>query len=71
MDYNAFFKDVIDWIGQVNKMAMQHGMGNPSFWAWVTESTSALSQKYQDHRIAVKQMVMLIEWLEEVYEKGR
>ncbi|MFH5185745.1 hypothetical protein ACHHV8_25565 [Paenibacillus sp. TAB 01] len=68
MDYKAFFADVLDWIGQANQAAMKHGMESPDFWAWVTESTGGLCRKYQDNRLAIKQMMTLVEWLEEVYE---
>lgn len=69
MDYKAFFSDVLAWIGQVNQEAAQHGMHSPAFWAWVADSSSAICRKYQDHRLAIKQMIMLVEWLEEVYDK--
>ncbi|MGP3787172.1 hypothetical protein [Paenibacillus sp. 1A_MP2] len=35
------------------------------------DSAGAICRKYEDNRLAVKQMVMMIEWLEEVYEKQR
>lgn len=71
MDYKAFFDDVMAWIGQVNQEAMQHGMTSPVFWQWVADSAGALTVKYQESRFVVKQMVMLVEWLEEVYEKQK
>ncbi|OUS70286.1 hypothetical protein B1748_29050 [Paenibacillus sp. MY03] len=71
MDYKAFFEDVLAWIGQVNQMAMQHGMAKPEFWQWVADSCGELSKKYQDNRLVIKQMVMLVEWLEEAYEKQK
>ncbi|MGG1878156.1 hypothetical protein ABDI30_11390 [Paenibacillus cisolokensis] len=70
MDYKAFFADVEAWIGQANHAAMRHGMDNPEFWQWVADSSGELCRKYQEHRLAIKQMMMLVEWLEEVYEKN-
>ena len=73
MDYKTFYADVVDWINQANLMAAKHGMASPDFWAWVSDSASAMGRKYQDNSLVIKQMVMLIEWLEEVYknQKGR
>ncbi|MEK4854810.1 hypothetical protein NST04_33580 [Paenibacillus sp. FSL H7-0756] len=71
MDYKALFWDVYQWTQQVNEAAARHGMQNPEFWQWVADSTGAICRKYNDHRLAIKQMVMMVEWLEEVYEKQR
>lgn len=71
MDYKAFFADVEQWIQAANQTAVKVGMESPDFWTWVAESTSALCRKYNDHRLAVKQMITLVEWLEEVYEQRR
>jgi hypothetical protein len=68
VDYNAFFGDVLAWIGQTNQAAVQHGLGSEGFWQWVADSTGALCKKYDDNRLAIKQMVMMVEWLEEVCE---
>ena len=68
MDYNVFYRDVAAWIGQANQAAMTNGMENPVFWAWVADSCGAITRKYGESRIVIKQMMMLVEWLEEVYE---
>ncbi|SEU32480.1 hypothetical protein [Paenibacillus sp. NFR01] len=65
MDYGAFFADVQAWIRQANEAAARHGMQSAAFWEWVAGSTAAICWKYNDHRLAVKQMEMLVEWLEE------
>ena len=66
MDYKQFFDDVYHWIGEANQMAVKSGMESQAFWLWVSESSSQLCQKYGEHPLAVKQMVMMFEWLEEV-----
>lgn len=71
MDYRLFFGDVLAWIGQVNQKAMQLGMANPEFWQWVADSCGELTVKHQEHRLAVMQMAMMVEWLEEAYEKQK
>lgn len=69
MDYKAFFGDILDWIGQVNQAAAKYGMQSEQFWTWVADSSAAICEKYQENRLAIKQMLMLVEWLEEVYER--
>ncbi|MDU5143535.1 MAG: hypothetical protein E6230_15255 [Paenibacillus dendritiformis] len=71
MDYKAFYADVVSWIDQVNQAAARYGMTNAQFWAWVADSSAALCDKYQENPLVIKQMTMLIEWLEEVYEKQK
>jgi hypothetical protein len=71
MDYKALFGDVEKWIQEANLTAARLGMENPEFWQWVADSASALCQKYQEHRLVIKQMMMLVEWLEEVLENQR
>lgn len=71
MDYKAFFADVLEWIGQANQAAMQLGMESADFWKWVADSCGAICQKYQDNRLVIKQMVMMAEWLEEVYDQRK
>lgn len=68
INYADFYQDVEAWIGQANQAAMQHGMDSSEFWQWAADSTGAICKKYQDNRLVIKQMVMLVEWLEEVYD---
>ncbi|ASA22333.1 hypothetical protein [Paenibacillus donghaensis] len=68
MDYGAFFGDIQAWIGQANQAAAHYGMSHPDFWQWVANSSGAMCQKYQDHPLVIKQMMMLTEWLEEIYD---
>ncbi|RDW21024.1 hypothetical protein CWR48_04220 [Oceanobacillus arenosus] len=68
MDYQAFYTEVVNWINQVNQLATKYGgMESNDFWTWVTMSTGELCEKYNNNPIVIKQMVMLHEWLEEVY----
>jgi len=71
MDYQAFFSDVVNWIGQTNQAAAKYGMEHEQFWLWVVESSGALTKKYQDNKLVIRQMIMLIEWLEEIYESRK
>lgn len=71
MDYQAFYNDIVVWIGQANHAAARYGMHSESFWSWVADSCGAMCRKYQDNRLVIKQMVMLVEWLEEVLERSK
>jgi hypothetical protein len=67
MDYQAFYNEVINWINQTNRLATQHGMDSSDFWTWVTRSTGELAERYNNNPLVIKQMVMLHEWLDEIY----
>ncbi|QQE75203.1 hypothetical protein [Brevibacillus composti] len=71
MDYKAFYDDVVGWINQANQAAAKYGMHDEQFWAWVVDSSDKLCRKYQNHQLTIKQMLMLVRWLEEVYESMR
>ncbi|HJA91316.1 MAG TPA: hypothetical protein H9948_11065 [Candidatus Jeotgalibaca merdavium] len=68
MDYQAFYADVANWIMTVNQQAATLGMQSEAFWAWVTESAGQIGNKYGNTDLVVKQLLMLIDWLEEVYK---
>lgn len=71
MDYKAFFADVEEWIVQANQTTLRLGLGSDAFWEWVAESTAAICRKYNDNRLAIKQMMMMVEWLEEIDNKKK
>lgn len=49
-------------------MAVDLGMQSDAFWAWVTEYAGQIGNKYGNTDLVVKQLLMLIDWLEEVYK---
>lgn len=69
MDYQAFYSEIANWIMQVNQQATSLGMQSNAFWDWVMTSSGELGNKYGNTDLVIKQMLMLIEWLEEVYKK--
>lgn len=71
MDYKAFFAEVAEWIQQCNSMAIQHGMHSNEFWTWVFRSTGEMSNKYKNNDLVKKQIIMLVNWLEDIYEKSK
>ena len=70
MNYEAFFADIAEWINQSNQMAMQHGLKSNEFWSWVTTSMGQLSDKYGNNELVKRQMMMLWDWLQDIYEKS-
>ncbi|WP_117161329.1 hypothetical protein [Paraliobacillus sp. X-1268] len=67
MDYQKFYAEVVEWIMQVNQKATQFGMDSQDFWKWVMTSVSEFEVRYNKNKLVINQMVMLIEWLEEIY----
>jgi hypothetical protein len=71
MDYKAFYAQVADWIYQSNQMAIKHGLASEAFWRWVTTSASEICNSYNNNPLVLKQMTMLCDWLEEMYQNGK
>ncbi|MFD2703842.1 hypothetical protein ACFSVM_25765 [Paenibacillus shunpengii] len=71
MDYQAFYNEVVKWIAQVNQAAMKFGITSPDFWKWVADSSAEICARYQDNQLVIKQMIMLVEWLEEAFERQK
>jgi len=67
MDYEKFFADVIQWIHKVNQVAGQHGMDSKAFWDWVVSSSAELSERHGNTKFVMMQMIMMFNWLEEVF----
>lgn len=65
MDYQAFFADVLAWIGEANHAAVRYGMGTSEFWVWAADSSAAVCDKHGNNKLATKVMMTMIEWLED------
>lgn len=71
MDYDAFYKEVTAWINECNQMAVRNGMESNEFWTWVTRSVGELSEKYGNNELVKRQMIMLFDWLKDIYERSK
>lgn len=71
MDYQQFYNEVVNWILSANQMAIQHGLESEAFWNWVMASSAEMCRRYENNPLVLKQMVMLFEWLDDVYAKGK
>ncbi|UOQ47773.1 hypothetical protein MUN88_17220 [Gracilibacillus caseinilyticus] len=67
MNYQQFYADVAEWINQSNQMAVKHGLQSNEFWIWAVNSAGQLSEKYNNEPLVIKQVMMLINWLEDIY----
>lgn len=67
MDYQKFYSEIVEWIMQVNQKAVQLGMESPEFWSWIMTSIGEFEVRYEKNKLVIKQMVMMVEWLEEIY----
>lgn len=68
MNYRAFYAEVADWINQSNQMAVKYGLDSQEFWKWVTSSTGEICDRYKNNPLVQKQMTMLFQWLEDIYQ---
>ena len=71
MDYKAFYEEVANWINQCNQKAIKLGMHSNDFWSWVMRSIGELSDKYGNNELVKMQMVMLVDWLNDIYERSK
>ncbi|MGN7409953.1 hypothetical protein [Sporosarcina sp. SAFN-010] len=67
MDYEKFFADVIEWIHAVNQKAGEHGMESKAFWDWIIASSEKICERHGNAKLALLQMAMMFDWLDEVY----
>jgi len=70
MDTHVFYDEIKSWIDKCNQKAVELGMHSHEFWSWVTMSIADISERYDNNELVKKQMVMLYEWLHDIYQKG-
>jgi len=46
-------------------------MQSTEFWTWVTQSEGEMCEKHNNNPLVIKQMIMLHEWLAEIYYKNK
>lgn len=71
MDINQFYDEIKEWINQCNQYAVQYGMHTSEFWTWAMDSTASICEKYNNNELVKRQMIMLHDWLTDIYEKGK
>lgn len=71
MDYRSFFADVTEWMAESNKQLGQYSIDSQPYWDWVIHSTGQLCNKYGNHPLVIRQMSMLINWLDDAWKKSK
>ncbi|TGA95626.1 hypothetical protein E4665_17795 [Sporolactobacillus shoreae] len=71
MDYKQFFSEVADWVLEVNSKASSLGMDSDGFWKWIMQSSAAISERYENNKLVVNQMVMLVDWVQDIYRASK
>lgn len=71
MDYQQFYNEIVEWINEANKKASQYGLESSDFWTWVTRSEGEMCEKYNNNPLVIKQMIMLHDWLTEIYYNNK
>ncbi len=71
MDYDKFYAEVAAWIKECNTYAVKYGLMSDEFWLWVTRSSGLICNKYDNNDLVKRQMLMLIDWLSYLYERGK
>lgn len=69
MDYSNFYGEIVQWINDANHNAGVMGFSSDSYWEWVIKSTGEICNKNNNQELVVRQMSMLIEWLEDSWKK--
>ncbi|TGA95536.1 hypothetical protein E4665_17900 [Sporolactobacillus shoreae] len=71
MDYKKFFGDVADWVLEVNNKASSLGLDSDPFWKWIMQSSAEISERYENNKLVVNQMVMLVDWVQDIYRASK
>lgn len=71
MNYEQFYQEVANWINQSNQYAIQYGLHSNEFWTWVLNSIGEMCNKYDNNELVKKQMIMLHDWLIDIYEGSK
>lgn len=71
MNYEQFYQEVANWINQSNQFAIQYGLQSNEFWTWVLDSIGEISNKYNNNELVQRQMMMLHDWLIDIYEGSK
>ncbi|MGY3724995.1 hypothetical protein SAMN05421767_10644 [Granulicatella balaenopterae] len=69
MNYREFYDEVVAWIEKNQTQAALYGFDSEEYFDWVYKSSAAICYKYPGNKLVKKQMMMLVYWIEEVYNE--
>ncbi|HEM5625973.1 TPA: hypothetical protein U1711_000796 [Streptococcus suis] len=65
MNYIEFFeKEVPNWMRASNQKMQEVGFNTQPYWNWVVWSMAEISKKYDNDRLVMDQMGLILAWLE-------
>jgi hypothetical protein len=71
MDYKQFFGECADWVLEVNKQAVKYGMDSDKFWQWIVKSSTEICERYDNNKLVINQMAMLVDWVQDIYRQSK
>jgi hypothetical protein len=71
MDYKRFFSDCAEWVLEVNKQAVKYGMDSDQFWRWIVKSSTDMCESYNNNKLVINQMAMLVDWVQDIYRQSK
>ena len=66
MDWEKFFKDVMNWMNAANIMLKNYPIDSAEYWKWVIDTTGRIEQRYNAHPLVVGIMVAIIRYQDEI-----
>jgi len=71
MDYEKFYKEVVNWIYEANSNASKFGFQSDIYWKWVIDSVAEICERHNNNDLVNKQMTMLVNWLTDLYNQQK
>ena len=66
MDWEKFFKDVMNWMNAANIMLKNYPIDSAEYWKWVIDTTGRSEKRYNAHPLVVGIMVAIIRYQDEI-----
>lgn len=66
MDWEKFFKDVMNWMNAANIMLKNYPIDSAEYWKWVIDTTGRIEKRYNAHLLVVGIMVAIIRYQDEI-----
>ncbi len=66
MDWEKFFKDVMNWMNAANIMLKNYPIDSAEYWKWVIDTTGRIEKRYNAHSLVVGIMVAIIRYQDEI-----
>lgn len=69
MDYRTFYAAIAEWIEHNQLKTAELGFGSLAYFQWVYQSAGELGNRFGNTPLVVKQVIFLIEWIEDAYKQ--